>query len=362
MPKRESMMLAHVFKPDKHPVAGRWMSEKLDGQRAFWDGGISRGLLASEVPYANTTKDHRLVTPPVATGLWSRYWKVIHAPARWLDHLPKGKPLDGELYAGRGKFQTLSSIAKKHLAKSDPEAWMEQIRYKVFDSPNLDTMFADGEIKTTNLTITLKGVCEFLKYHGYKGRQFSLKGFIHHFKPTLKDNYIVHLHDQFELPFSTDLALKMIYNDLEKICDMGGEGLIIRDPNMIWAPHRTHSMLKVKPYLDDEAVVIGYTTGQKTNLGSKLLGMMGALILDYRGKVFELSGFTNEERLLWTTKECSIEDRKSDALYWARAHPKTEAPDWIEARKFPRGAVVTFRYRELSDDGVPKEARYHRLR
>ena len=40
---------------------------------------------------------------------------------------------------------------------------------------------------------------------------------------------------------------------------------------------------------------------------------------------------------------------------------QTVVPDWITNHTFPRGQV-TFRYRELSDDGVPKEARYWRTR
>jgi DNA ligase-1 len=31
-------MLAHVFDPEKHDPTGWWMSEKLDGVRAYWTG------------------------------------------------------------------------------------------------------------------------------------------------------------------------------------------------------------------------------------------------------------------------------------------------------------------------------------
>ena len=105
--KQEYLMLAHTYKDQR--IAGYFASEKLDGCRAFWDGGCSRGRPATEVGYANTIKDHRLKEPPVATGLWSRSGKVINAPDDWLDQLPDC-PLDGELYLGPGRFQELRKM------------------------------------------------------------------------------------------------------------------------------------------------------------------------------------------------------------------------------------------------------------
>ena len=37
-------------------------------------------------------------------------------------------------------------------------------------------------------------------------------------------------------------------------------------------------------------------------------------------------------------------------------------PDWFQGRHFKRGQTVTFKYRELTSDGIPKEARYWRRR
>ncbi len=51
------------------------MSEKLDGVRAFWTG----------------------------EQLYSKYGKVIHAPKRFVECLPKMN-LDGELYINKGLF------------------------------------------------------------------------------------------------------------------------------------------------------------------------------------------------------------------------------------------------------------------
>jgi hypothetical protein len=109
---------------------------------------------------------------------------------------------------------------------------------------------------------------------------------------------------------------------------------------------------------------------------------MGALKVRYKNKhgkfvEFELSGFTDEERVLKcdTDKEDKMSQVKgvSDnekvlmaypgAYRWAMMHPGIEIKEgatWITNPMFPIGSAVTFRFRELSDDGVPKEARYWR--
>jgi hypothetical protein len=43
-------------------------------------------------------------------------------------------------------------------------------------------------------------------------------------------------------------------------------------------------------------------------------------------------------------------------------NPGIDTPYWVEGTQFKKGQVVTFKYRELSDDGIPKEARYWRRR
>lgn len=95
-----SPLLAKSYK-GQDPV-GWWMSEKLDGVRALWDG-------------------QNLVT---------RAHKVIPAPAWWLKDLP-GFALDGELWLGRGRFQETVSVVR---CASEDKGW-DRMHYQVFDSP-----------------------------------------------------------------------------------------------------------------------------------------------------------------------------------------------------------------------------------
>lgn len=370
MAKREFLMLAHTLNTEKHSVAGCYMSEKLDGCRAFWDGGISRGLPALEVPFANTEKDYRLKKEVVATGLWSRYGKVIHAPDWFLNELPP-VPLDGELYAGHGSFQSLMSVVKRH----EPGPEWDRVVYMVFDMPPFEAVFADGKINNTNMKKEFLGVSnwanaifrsdeyqrEIQKYESkikvvLHTQPKAFRGVAHRLKHILAENPLAFAHRQEQLPFNQQAAFEMIGAACDVIVQNGGEGVMIRRPESFWVPERTWDLLKHKPFMDAEGVVVGYQFGRATDKGSKLLGLMGALQVEFHGHRFLLSGFTDEERTL-----ISLDQRgHCEAAFHAENHPGEMSPDWIGAKHFPRGSEVTFKYRELTDDGIPKEARYWR--
>ena len=99
------VLLAHKFEHDKDDPTGWWMSEKLDGVRAYWDG----------------------------QNFISRQGNVFHAPDWYKQSLPD-HPLDGELWMGRLKFQQTISVVKR---LDGGQQW-ENIRYMVYDAPHLD--------------------------------------------------------------------------------------------------------------------------------------------------------------------------------------------------------------------------------
>ncbi len=343
MAKRELLMLAHVFEGSKHSVAGWFMSEKLDGQRCLWDGGVSRGELARDVPWANTEKDGRYINQPRATGLWTRYGNVIHAPEWFLNKLPEGICLDGELYLGRGQFQTLRTI----VSTLEPGVGWESVQYKVFDAPHPCTVFNDGEIKITNFKKILKNGFEY--WFTRSPRQPASK---QNFEQTYARLPQEFRHDQSRLPYSTAAAKTTLLDKLEEITALGGEGIMLRKPESFWQPCRSHDLLKVKKMLDAEGTVLGYQWGERTALGSKLLGLMGALVLDFNGRVFSLSGFTDAERQLILMGPGSLKE--------GHIHPGCRATKAWTNLQFPIGSRVSFHYRELTDDLIPKEARFWR--
>jgi len=83
-------------------LADWWMSEKLDGVRAWWNG----------------------------QQFFSRQGNIYHAPAWFVAGLPS-VPLDGELWLDRRAFQRTVSIVRRH----DQSDHWRQINFVVFDAP-----------------------------------------------------------------------------------------------------------------------------------------------------------------------------------------------------------------------------------
>lgn len=91
------------------PVQEYWLSEKLDGVRAYWNG----------------------------QDLISRQGYRLHAPAWFTANFP-AVHLDGELWLSRGQFAEVSGIVRQQ----NPEVsdW-QKVHYWVFDLPNVPGTF-----------------------------------------------------------------------------------------------------------------------------------------------------------------------------------------------------------------------------
>jgi DNA ligase-1 len=361
LPRRELLQLAHTYKPAKHTLAGRLISEKLDGTRCFWDGGLSRGVPTCGVPWAGVinpkTGDRKAKVKPVATGLWSRYGNPIIAPDWFLDLLPCC-PLDGELWAGRGNFQLCRSIC----AGDAPDPRFDQIKYAAYSTPSLPYIFADGEIKNPNMRCVIRSA-EVESW--VANRLAELNDFVSIAAPAsfadelaFLDKHIpsedprVFLHQQSPLSDDEDEARAEAYAFLEDILDQGGEGVVLRDPQAPWLPKRNNGSLKYKPFDDSEGTIVGFVAGKKGKQGN-VLGKIGTLRMCWRDVEFEIgTGLSMPEREL-------LGDR---AFNYAVKHPGEILPDWCDGKHLKRGQTITFKYRELSDSGVPKEGRFWRRR
>ena len=357
MARREFLQLAKTFKPDKHLIAGWYLSEKLDGTRCLWDGGLSRGLPTLDVPWASCINPRTVeVKPkikPVATGLWSRYGNPIMAPDWFLDKLPTF-PCDGELWAGRGNFQLCRSIC----AGDEPDERFDKIHYAVFSSPPLEALFQDGLIKNTNMLVSVKRA-DVEKWLDANDRSTPAV----HEGATLEQELFalqgwegwdeqVYILKQTILHNDPAKAAAELSKHIETYLKDGAEGVMLRDPKSHWTPKRVATCLKYKPWEDAEGIITGFTSGRRTEKGSKLLGLIGTLVLDFNGKRLELAGLTNEERKFDTHIDSQT----------AMLFPGEDMASYVQGKHFKIGDKVSFKYRELSDDGIPKEARYWRHR
>jgi len=255
-PAPSALLLAERYRGDID-VSRYWVSEKLDGVRASWDG----------------------------KNLRFRSGNPVSAPKWFLDALP-GQPLDGELWLGRGTFDQLSAIVRRQSA--DDAEW-RRVRYMIFELPNAAGSFSDRaeQIKAVTAAANL---------------------------PWLQ------AVAQFRVPDAVALQKK-----LRDIVRNGGEGLMLHRDDAVYETGRSSALLKVTPWQDAEASVVAHLPGK-----GKYAGMLGALRMELPdGRRFSLgSGLT-------------------DAL---RRNPP------------PLGTLITYRYRELTKNGMPRFPRYLRVR
>jgi len=115
-------LLAKVYKQEN--VSKWWVSEKLDGVRAIWNG----------------------------KKLHFRSGKLISAPNWFIENFPE-QLMDGELWMGRGTFEKLSGIVRK--IQPNHNEW-KQVSYMLFELPEHPGTFTQRVRKMVKLTETLK--------------------------------------------------------------------------------------------------------------------------------------------------------------------------------------------------------------
>lgn len=243
--KAPPVLLAQSWS-DEVDIDGWWMSEKLDGVRAWWDG----------------------------KGFWSRLGNPYYAPGWFTAGLPE-RPLDGELWMGRKLFQrTVGTVRRQDRS----EHWRD-VRFLVFDAPDDSSGFEDRFARIPALL---------------EGAPFA----------------DAHPHERCP-------DLEHLVAELDRVCALGGEGLMLRQPGSRYEAGRSSTLLKVKRFLDGEARVVGHLPG-----AGKHTGRLGALAvtLDDGTRFSVGTGLSDRER---------------------------EDPPAV-------GTLISFRYQELTDGGVPR--------
>ena len=251
-----ALMLAEVYRKGMS-LADYWVSEKYDGVRTYWDG----------------------------RQLYTRGGERIAAPAWFTAPLPK-QPLDGELWAGRGRFaQSVSTVRSQ---TPNDAAWRE-MKFMVFDLP------AQGGDFNARLAV------------------------LRRLLPITEAPWVIGVPQERA---TTHEALQAL---LDKTVKMGGEGLMLHRGASLYRAERSNDLLKVKPYEDADARVVGHIGGK-----GRHSARLGALLVEMPdGKRFKLGGgLTDAQR---------------------------EQPPAI-------GAWVTYRYNGLNPSGLPRFARFMRVR
>lgn len=219
-----ALLLAEVYRQDIDP-RDYLISEKLDGVRAIWNG---RELLF-------------------------RSGQPVPAPDWFIRALP-ASALDGELWAGRQRFEWLSGIVRK---TTPVDAEWRAVRYMIFELPD-----GEGDFRRRATRIR-----EIVAQSGLDWLQAV---------------------EQFHVENSAGLKHAM-----NKVIKAGGEGLMLHRADAPYVTGRSEVLLKLKPWLDAEARVIAILPGK-----GRHAERMGSLLMEMPdGRQFRLgTGFSDAMR------------------------------------------------------------------
>jgi DNA ligase-1 len=219
------------------------------------------------------------------TQLWTRGGQPVTPPAWFTAGWPR-MPMDGELWAGRGAFSAAVSTVRQ---QQPVDAAWRQLRFMVFDLPA----------------------------HG--GRFDERLPALQQALATLGQPWVQPVAQSAS---TTPAALQAL---LRQTVQDGGEGLVLHRGDALYTAQRSDDLLKLKPFYDAEARVLGHIPGH-----GKFDGMLGALLLETpEGRRFKLgTGFSDAQR-----------------------HDPPAVGRW-----------VSYRFRDVNPSGIPRFASFLRLR
>ncbi len=221
--------------------------------------------------------------------LQTRNGNTIHAPAWFLAGLPDVW-LDGELWSKRQDFEFIASTVSK---RTPIDSEWEKIHYMVFDAPNATQTFEQRAEQYHQIINTLG---------------------LNHIKPI----------KQFKVENNALLS-----SLLEKYTNAGAEGLMLHRAKAMHTEGRSHNLLKLKPYMDAEAIVLEHLPGK-----GKYEGLMGSIKVRWQESANEFVEFKIGTGF-------SDKDRKN--------------PPGI-------GSTITFKYHGLTKNKLPRFASFLRVR
>ena len=176
-----------------------YVSEKLDGIRAYWDG----------------------------EKLLSRSGRDLKAPAWFIEHFPPF-PIDGELYTQPREFERIVSIVKNQQNK---DTW-SALKLFVFEVPH-----QKGDLQARLLVLE-----KYLQTHSTK-------------VSTTPAPIVIVPQQEFA-------NLDSLKNFIREVQNQDGEGIILRKKHTPYQTGRRPTALKYKFFFDAECKIISYQQGK----------------------------------------------------------------------------------------------------
>lgn len=233
--------------------------------------------------------------------LVSKRGNPISAPDWFIQQLPPFA-IDGELWSKRGDFETIAST----VLTQTPDARWHQISYHIFEVP----------MQKGGLLQRLAVLEDWLQSHS-------------------QSNDLIKVVDQIVVRSNQHLE-----SYFDWLVSQGAEGMVVRKPSDDYSTGRLTHALKMKPLEDAECRVVGYTKGK-----GKYLGRVGAL-------------------------RCELLPEQLPRLFaqLAKGHRPVEIKlgsglSDVQRQTPPEvGTIVTFEYSGLTAKGLPRFARFKRVR
>ena len=178
------IQLSNIYRPDID-VTNYFISEKLDGVRAYWDG----------------------------KNLISREGNIYNAPIWFTENFPP-QHLEGELWVARGKFEVASSIVRKEI----PDQNWQQISLMLFDMPQHGGVFSQRYLAMKDLVE--KSNSKYLKVINQE-KFIDQKTLMKQLREVVKnggEGLVLHRADSFYQAARNDDLLKLkTYEDAEAV-------------------------------------------------------------------------------------------------------------------------------------------------
>lgn len=226
--------------------------------------------------------------------LMSRQGNLFAVPKWFVESFPPFA-LDGELWLDRGVFEETVSIVRR---QAPHDGW-RQITYHVFEVPE--------------------------QLGGLIDRLDVLRDYLKRFPAP----YIRIIQ---QTPVSSNEEIKSY---LRQVVALGGEGLVLRNPEVRYQQGRSDTALKMKLKEDAECIVRGYTKGK-----GKYRGKVGALVCELMPGQFDKLISAKNRTIKLGSGLSDVQRAKPPAI----------------------GSVVTFRFSGLTKKGLPRFAVFWRVR
>ncbi len=321
-------MLSHHWDGSLEQVQGWLCSRKYNGWSALWDGGITRGMLAEEVPWYYKGKDNQIAS----TGLWTLGRtklnkirpKVIQAPSYFTNKLPINVPVHGELW-----YKDRKDIVKKTCGlKYGYSPMWYNIGFMAFN------------IKPYSLW---EKIIEVPKYRNITSFHLTHPG--ENFQKTL--SYLNQYTNEIftSVPTWPIITEQDIKNSQKVAIGQKWEGLMFANPVSKYECKRSWNNLKWKGVYETEAAVYGYEEGKT----GRVIGKVGAI----------------KATMVWDEKVISAHGGKKSFVgkevnFCVSGLMDTER-EWEKCKQvYPIGSKIKFKYSEVSTHGVPQSCNIYR--